>query len=436
MSIPFEPIRERITSILLLTPEEDMYADILDLLLDCFSSEFGYFGYINTAGDLVCPSMTRHIFPACQVSDKHIVFPRSIWGGLWGRILTEKRALTKNDAHEVPDGHLPIRRSFGVPILYHGQLIGLFHLANSQSDYGSQDIALLQQIADFIAPVLNARLRRDEECLARKQAEEQLRVANAELRESQLTLEQRVEERTAELRRANSDLRAINKELEEFAYVTSHDLQEPLRTVVGYLQLLQRRYGGELDDRADEFIEFAIEGAQRMHALIESLLEYSRVTTKTREQIRVPLDEVIVEVRQLMSASLQESRAEIAYEELPVIRADRLQMRQLFQNLISNSIKFRGERTPHIQITSEPAGAMYEIAVADRGVGFDSKHANRVFQVFKRLQRTHPGTGIGLAICKKIVEHHGGEITADAVRGRGATFRFTLPAWREPSEPQ
>ena len=122
--IPFEPTREKLTRILLLTPEEDMYADVLDLLLGVFESEFGYFGYIDNEGHLVCPSMTRHIFPVCQVADKDIVFRREIWGGLWGRILLERRSLVKNVSYRVPDGHLPIGRSFGSPILYRSELIG------------------------------------------------------------------------------------------------------------------------------------------------------------------------------------------------------------------------------------------------------------------------------------------------------------------------
>lgn len=181
MTAAFEPIRGKLTQILLLTPEEEMYADVLDLLLGVFESEFGYFGYISAEGHLVCPSMTRHIFPACQVEDKTITFRREIWGGLWGRILLERKSLVKNLSHTVPQGHLPIGRSFGSPILYRGDLIGQFHFANRGHDYTPDDVALLEQICDFVAPVLNARLRHDEEERARRAAEEQVRFTNAEL---------------------------------------------------------------------------------------------------------------------------------------------------------------------------------------------------------------------------------------------------------------
>lgn len=185
----FEPIREKLTRILLLTPEADMYADVLDLLLGVFESEFGYFGYISQEGHLVCPSMTRHIFPQCQVPDKDIVFRREIWGGLWGRILLERKSMIKNESHRVPEGHLPIGRSFGAPILYRSELIGQFHFANRAHDYTDGDVALLEQIADFVAPVLNARLRHDEEERARRAAEEQFRRANDELRDKVAELE-------------------------------------------------------------------------------------------------------------------------------------------------------------------------------------------------------------------------------------------------------
>jgi GAF domain-containing protein len=185
----FEPTRERLTQILLLTPEENMYADVLDLLLGLFESEFGYFGYISQEGHLVCPSMTRHIFPQCQVADKDVVFRREVWGGLWGRILLERKSLLKNLSHRVPDGHLPIHRSFGSPILYRGQLIGQFHFANRARDYDESDIALLEQIANFVAPVLNARLRHDEEERARRAAEEEVRSTNARLLEKLEELE-------------------------------------------------------------------------------------------------------------------------------------------------------------------------------------------------------------------------------------------------------
>lgn len=184
-----------------------MYADVLDLLRETFESEFGYFGYIDSKGDLVCPSMTREIFPQCQVPEKDVVFRREIWGGLWGRILTEERSLMKNEIHGVPQGHLPIQRSFGSPILYRGQLIGQIHLANRSSDYSEEDIALLEDICRFLAPVLQARLQNDEEVRRREVAEAELRAANERLQDKVDELERLTaalvdrEERMIELKR-------------------------------------------------------------------------------------------------------------------------------------------------------------------------------------------------------------------------------------------
>ena len=186
----FDSIRERLTEIMLVTPEERMYADVLDLLRGLFDSQFGFFGYINSKGDLCCPSMTRDIFPQCQVPDKDIVFPRAVWGGLWGRILLERRALIKNDHHNVPTGHLPIGRSFGAPILYRGALVGSLHFANRETDYTGEDVRLLEQTCEFLAPIVNARVRHDEEQRARAELQGQLEASNKALQAKVAELEQ------------------------------------------------------------------------------------------------------------------------------------------------------------------------------------------------------------------------------------------------------
>jgi signal transduction histidine kinase len=249
-----------------------------------------------------------------------------------------------------------------------------------------------------------------------------------DLREARATLELRVAERTRDLERANLELRSSNAELEQFAYVASHDLQEPLRTIGGYLQLLEERYHDRLDTDAQEFITFAIRGAQRMHELIDALLDYSRVSRAPISFGPVALDQALDETLQTMDLTLRETHAAIEREPLPVIRGDRVQMRQLFQNLISNAVKFAGDTPPRIQIRAEHRERDIALTVRDFGIGFDPKYSEQVFNVFRRLQRKLPGTGIGLAICKRIVERHGGTIRAEASPGRGATFELILPA--------
>lgn len=248
-----------------------------------------------------------------------------------------------------------------------------------------------------------------------------------DLREARTTLEKRVAERTRDLERANDELRSSNSELEQFAYVASHDLQEPLRTIGGYLQLIEERYHDQLDSDAHEFIAFAIRGAQRMHELIDALLDYSRVSRTPIAFGRVALDDALDDTLQAMDRTLRETHAEIEREPLPAVRGDRVQLRQLFQNLISNAVKFAGDTTPRVQIRAERRGSDVALTVRDFGIGFDPKYSEQVFKVFRRLQRKLPGTGIGLAICKRIVERHGGTIRANAAPGLGATFELTLP---------
>jgi signal transduction histidine kinase len=246
-----------------------------------------------------------------------------------------------------------------------------------------------------------------------------------DLREARDRLEHRVAARTAELAERN-------RELEQFAYIASHDLQEPLRTVAGYLQLIEQRYAAHLDADAHDFIRFAVEGATRMQALIEALLAYSRLTSRAPNFTRIALDDLLDDVLRGLDRAVSEAHATIERGPLPVVTGDRVQLGQLLQNLIANALKFRGEAPAHISITAVREGAQHIITVRDRGIGFDNRHAERIFAVFRRLQRKYPGTGIGLAICKKIVERHDGTIRAMASPGQGATFEVTLPVDRTP----
>jgi light-regulated signal transduction histidine kinase (bacteriophytochrome) len=231
-----------------------------------------------------------------------------------------------------------------------------------------------------------------------------------------------VEERTAELERSNADL-------EHFAHVASHDLQEPLRMVMSYLQLLEKRYKGKLDSDADEFIAFAVDGAGRMRELIQGLLAYSRVSTQGEEFESVACGEVLDQATANLEETVRESGAVLTQDPLPTVAADRTQLIQLFQNLIGNAIKFHGEEPPRIHVSAENTGAEWRFSVRDNGIGFDPQDADRIFLIYQRLhaREEYPGTGIGLAICKKIVERHGGRIWVSSKLGEGSIFHFTLP---------
>ncbi|MDQ2051467.1 PAS domain S-box protein [Natronolimnohabitans sp. A-GB9] len=225
-------------------------------------------------------------------------------------------------------------------------------------------------------------------------------------------------------------LEESNERLEQFAYAASHDLQEPLRMVSSYLSLIDTRYGEELDEDGQEFLEFAVDGAERMREMIDGLLEFSRVETRGEPLEPVDLDDVLADVRQDLAVRIEEQDAEIDAEPLPHVEGDDDQLRRVFQNLLSNAIEYSGDDPPQVDISAREKGDRWEIAVEDDGIGIDPDDADRVFGLFERLHAAdeHAGSGIGLALCERIVERHGGEIRVDSEPGDGSTFSFTLPA--------
>jgi len=262
-----------------------------------------------------------------------------------------------------------------------------------------------------------------QEMRQRSRAEEDVHKLNVDL-------EQRVADRTAELNERAKELARSNGELQQFAYVASHDLQEPLRMVASFTQLLAKRYKDKLDDDARDFINYAVDGATRMQALISDLLNYSRVGTQGKPLERTDSEALFKRVLESLQFNIEESGAVIVSDTLPMVMADPQQLGQLFQNLLTNAIKFRGAGPPHVRISTERNGNEWKISVRDNGIGISQEHAERIFVIFQRLhtKTEYPGTGISLAICKKIVERHGGSIWIEPSPGGGSTFCFTIPA--------
>jgi len=263
---------------------------------------------------------------------------------------------------------------------------------------------------------IDRQIELEREAGVRIQAEEALQEAHDEL-------ELRVQERTAELARSNA-------ELQQFAYVASHDLQEPLRMVSNFTQLLADRYDSKLDSDGREFIAYAVEGATRMQTLVQDLLALSRVGTRGKNLEVVRLDEVVDRAVANLEFAIQDNGASVSHDVLPEVMADSMQMMQLFQNLIGNGIKFKSAEPPRVHISAVRNGTEWAFSVRDNGIGFEPQYAERIFAVFQRLHSRdeYQGNGIGLSICRKIVERHHGKIWAESTPGSGTTFYFTMPA--------
>ena len=267
------------------------------------------------------------------------------------------------------------------------------------------------------------------EFLSALAAQAAMAIYNAQLYEETAAAKSDAEQANATLQKQTVELARSNAELEQFAYVSSHDLQEPLRMVASYTQLLARRYKGKLDSDADDFIGYAVTGVKRMQGLIQDLLEYSRVANKDHF---TPVDcgEVLKEAVGNLHAAIAETGANIAADPLPTVSGDRRQLVQLFQNLIGNAVKFHNHAAPKVQVSARREGGEWIFSFHDNGIGFEPEFAERIFVIFQRLhpKERYTGTGIGLAICKKIVERHNGRIWAEAQPGQGATFYFAIPA--------
>ncbi len=279
------------------------------------------------------------------------------------------------------------------------------------------NIAHFLKIIAYVVPFLGLMLDYIRTYREQQQAHEALEISQTEL-----------ELQAGKLKIINEELTTSNAELEQFAYIASHDLQEPLRTVTSFLQLLERDCKEKVSDDGKKYIDFAVDGSMRMKQLIEGLLGVSRVGTSDQEMVATDTGEILQAVINTMHESIERSAAVIQYDELPTLHVDENQLHQLFQNLIGNAIKYCDGTAPKIVVSAEQVDGVWQFSVADNGIGMSSKHYSRIFQIFQRLhgREEYSGVGIGLAICKKIVERHAGRIWVESTVGEGSTFYFTI----------
>jgi light-regulated signal transduction histidine kinase (bacteriophytochrome) len=319
--------------------------------------------------------------------------------GVWVDCIRRRAPVIHNDYEALPHrqglppGHAPVVRELVVPVMRGERIVAVLGVGNKPVEYGDKDVEMVSLLADFSWEVVE-----------RKRVEEALEVSAEELARS-------------------------NRDLEQFAYAVSHDLQEPLRMVSGFLSLLEQRCGDDLDDKGREFIGYAVDGAERMQAMIQGLLDLSRVTTRGRELAPVDCEIVLAQTLRDLQLAIEDSGATVTHDPLPKVWADGVQLGQVLQNLVGNALKFRSEAPPRVHISAERQDDRWQFCVRDNGLGVDPARAERIFGVFERLHTRdqYPGLGLGLAISKRIIERHGGRIWVEPQAGSGSAFCFTIP---------
>jgi signal transduction histidine kinase len=397
--------RESLTS-----ETEEEVADVgIKVSEQLIGSEMGFIAEINDdrqLGNIIMSSSAGKLYETHQSKIHKSITSMKINSYL-KRVIKEEEPLIISDfgydENELPEGHPQVNSFLCVPLKQGDKVIGIIVLANKKRNYNSEDIEIIESLSVAIIEALTG-----------------FRSKN-KLKKYKNRLEETI-----------GDLKRSNEELQRFAYVASHDLQEPLRTIASFTQLLERRYRGKFDSDADEFMDYIVEAALRMKEQIKGLLEYSRISTKESEFKHINSEFILNQAIDNLQFAIKENDAEITYGPLPVVMCDAGQLQRVFQNLISNAIKFKKEMMPpeiHISAKKDDKNREHIFSVLDNGIGIEKQYMKRIFVIFQRLHTLdeYHGTGIGLSIVKRIIERHGGRIWVESEFGKGSAFYFTIP---------
>lgn len=338
-----------------------------------------------------------------------------------GNALEMAEASTKKwEADEIPELPQGSVQPVDLVYIYAAQRKALLHFIPDYTPDSKLAIDIIQELATFYMQVELMAFK--SLFFIQKKTENALRTSEDKLKELSSSLEIRVRQRTFELERSN-------QELERFSYITSHDLQEPLRKIKNFTELLAQRYENQLDEKGQKYIGYIVDGASRMQQLITDILTYSRLGRSDYSFASIPVTHIIEQACANLQIKIQENHAQITYDELPTVVANATLLSQLFQNLLDNALKFHGPEPPHIHISAQREAHAWLFSVQDNGIGFEQQFADRIFIMFQRLHSRdeYPGTGIGLAICKKVMDFHGGKISVRAAPDHGSVFSFSIP---------